>query len=603
MNPSYVSFSELFEHKPSYIVPRYQRAFAWEETQIDDFLKDIVNVFLKREQGEAVEHFFGGIICVDLPFPGAPPVKQYEVIDGQQRLTTFSLLVHSIISSYQSLCDRAKEEGDHEVIRMCETQLDDLKKRFLEFEQMVAGDQITIHVMKLSKRDNDFYSSLVRGGEPVVTKESHARLKSAFASINTTVFDLLNEAEDLKSKFHLLQVFENSLSADFKILLLTTTTKKDAYRLFQVINDRGTSLTDADLIRSKILELLDDNSVQQDEAETLLDVVVSHEGSEQQLSWVYESIVGKKPRSDAMFDDFMSEFFTNEKEHSLSLEEVNLLLQEVRDLHSDVLQVREFQSGVWPYENVLPITAWDRDRLSVLVEYLGNSASIPLLLSARLLNQRKFSDIVQMLERFFYRYKIMCGGHNGPLKSIYNTHSLLIRAEPDEYDVEVLRSDLNELLSNRASDESFHIAITELFYSRRGGNKPLKHLLLMINQFWSWFHQGARGTPQCIDKSIIRDRREGTTLEHIYPKSLEEMDANYIAAMELVKNKINNLTVLSAAENTLAGTEPFEEKKVVYAASSSELARYVSGVGRWDGASSQAYLDKIIQISLTVFKA
>lgn len=603
MNPSYVSFSELFEHKPCYLVPKYQRAFAWRESQIDDFIKDIINVCTKRGEGSFIEHFFGGIICVDIPYPGAPPVKQYEIIDGQQRLTAFSLLVHVVRSKYSQLRLDADGVGNAELIGKCETQLDDLKKRFLEFKQMVGGDQVTIHVMRLSRRDNDYYSSLIRGGNPDSTKESHDRLKLANEIINKTINDFLGAANDLHERFNLLQVIENSLAADLKILLLTTPTKKDAYRLFQVINDRGTSLTDADLIRSRVLELMENNTAQQDTAEYLLDEIVSHESTEEQLSWVYESLVGKKPRSDAMFDDFMDNYFSIDKEGSLTLDEVMKLLDEVKSLHRDVLQVRDFQSGIWPYDSSLPITAWDRDRLSVLVEYLRNSASIPLLLSAKLLGHIKFSNIVQMLERFFYRYKIMCKGHNGPLKHIYNKHSQLIRVAPDDYDVELLRGELNSLLDERASKDSFNTAINELFYSKRGGNKPLKHLLLMSNQYLMWFEKGANGNPECIDKSIIRDRKEGSTIEHIYPKSIVQDDRGYNQALELVKNKVNNLTILSATENTLAGTESFDEKKLVYAESSSELARKVSENDTWSSAMAEQNAEYIRQVCSAIFRA
>ena len=96
-------------------------------------------------------------------------------------------------------------------------------------------------------------------------------------------------------------------------------------------------------------------------------------------------------------------------------------------LGKDIESVRELLACNWPYENQTPITAWDRDRLAVLIDYLGNTAAIPLLLSAKKgLNHRQFSEIVQMLERFFYRYKIMCNGHNTALKKIYSKHALQI---------------------------------------------------------------------------------------------------------------------------------------------------------------------------------
>lgn len=603
MNPSYVSLSSLFEHKQIYNVPKYQRAFAWSEGQIEDFTKDITHVFNQREQGSPVEHFFGGIICVDIPYPGAPPVRQYEIIDGQQRLTTFSILANVLILHYQKLCQEAQEQGEGDLQSQCNSQLDDLRKRFLEFKQIVSGVQITIPVMELSRRDNDFFSALIRGGEPEPTIKSHEKLKVAFDMIHEETNRLLDAADSLSARFGKLLVFEDSIAADYKVLLLSTTTKKDAYRLFQVINDRGTSLTDADLIRSRILELMEGNTNQQDEAEKLLDDVVSHMGTEEQLSWVYESYIGKKPRSDAMFDDYMENFFTNDKDNSLTLQEVDKLLDEVRLLNSCVLQVRDFQSGIWPYETSQPIVAWDRDRLSVLVEYLGNSAAIPLLLSATELSQNDFSEVVQMLERFFYRYKVMCGGHNGPLKAIYSNHLLCIRENPVSYDKEALREDLNKLLDERATIDSFQLSIDELFYSKRGGNKPLKHLLLMVNQYHSWFEQGGNGVPACLDKTSIKDRKEGTTIEHIYSKSFSENDPNYDAGLEEIKNSIKNLTILSTDENNLAGMESFDAKKAVYEASSFPLNRIISQKQSWGETEVDEYSDLVRNIASAVFRA
>lgn len=603
MHPSYVSLSSLFEHKPSYVVPTYQRAYAWSEGQIDDFIKDISLVFKQREQGNPVEHFFGGIICVDVPYPGAPPVQQYEIIDGQQRLTTFSILANVLIHHYQYLAQEAHNEGKNELQIQSISQLDDLKKRFLEFNQIVAGEQVTIPVMKLSRRDHEFFAALIRGGKQEATIKSHEKLRVAFDKIYKETKNLLDEADNLSDRFNKLIVFENSIAADYKLLLLSTTTKKDAYRLFQVINDRGASLTDADLIRSRILELMEGNANQQDEAERLLDVIVSHEGTEEQLSWVYESYIGKKPRSDAMFDDYMEGFFTNDKDNSLTLEEVDKLLEEVRLLNSCVIQVRDFQSGIWPYETSQPVVAWDRDRLSVLVEYLGNSAAIPLLLSATELSQNDFSEVVQMLERFFYRYKVMCGGHNGPLKAIYSQHSLRIRQNPVNYDKEGLREDLNKLLDERATIDSFKLAIDELFYSKRGGNKPLKHLLLMVNQFHSWFLQRGNGVPACLDKTSIKDRKEGTTIEHIYSKGFAEDDPNYDVVLEEMKNSIKNLTILSTDENNLAGMEGFDDKKAVYGSSSFPLNRIISQKQSWGEADVNEYSDLIKNIASAVFRA
>ena len=354
MNPAYQSISELFEYKPCYVIPKYQRAYAWGGSQVDDFISDLTKIFNKRKNDSPEEHFFGGIICVDWPYPGAQNVNRYEVIDGQQRLTTFSILANIIIDKYKQLLQESELNEITNVSQNCRTQIKDLESRFRQFDQVISGEQKVVDVIRLSRRDKDFYSELIHGDDPAPEKESHFKLQHAREQIIETVNSFLSGIDILKEKFKVLQILEAVLTSDFKILTLVTNTKKDAYRLFQVINDRGTSLTDADLIRCKVLELMEGNNSQQNVAEQLLDDIVSYENTEEQLSWVYESKFGKKPRSDSMFDDYMANYFSVGDLESLNSGEVEELLIKVRELHNSINLVRELLLGDWALMSIKP---------------------------------------------------------------------------------------------------------------------------------------------------------------------------------------------------------------------------------------------------------
>ncbi|MBB1338851.1 DUF262 domain-containing protein [Pseudoalteromonas sp. SR44-2] len=602
MNPVYASVYSLFEYKPCYFIPKYQRAYAWKEEQVNDFTKDIKSSFNKRYQGRPKQHFFGGVISVMSQYPRTNNVSQFEVIDGQQRLSTFNLLVNIILSKYKDLDTKAKEAENNELSERCCTQINDLTPRFVEFNQLIGEDTTVVKTFKMSRRDDDYYSGLIRGRNPVISRDSHQRLKFAYDEITKTVSDLI-ESDSLDEIFTRLSVLESVLAADFKILHLVTTQRNDAYQLFQVINDRGTSLTDADLLRCKILEFMEGNNEQQDEAETILDEIVSHSKTEDHLGWAFEAKLGLRPKSGALFDEFMESYFELQGLEEINITQLQELLNRTRALGESISLIRNLILCEWPFERQLPVEAWDRDRLQVLIEYMGNTAALPLLVTANKLSQTQFSEIVSMLERFFFRFKMMCNGHNSLLKAIYIKHSSLILNDPESYNVNQLREDLNTLIANKASEDIFGIAIEELLYSPKGNKKKLKHMLIMLSQFGRWYDNGAQGNPTCLDKSVIIDRKEGCTLEHIYPKGLDSEAPNFDIDLEPLKNTIFNLCLLSSIDNRIVDTSPFEEKKQVFLNSSLYITRKVGGYDEWNLDSLNDFKAYIKEAAFKIFVA
>jgi hypothetical protein len=108
-----------------------------------------------------------------------------------------------------------------------------------------------------------------------------------------------------------LEVIQHVIDQDFTVLHMVTRDKKDAFRLFQVINDRGTSLTEGDLLRAKTLEILEGFSSEQNSVEELWDKILSDHPNKtaNYLHWIYESNKGKRSPQNALFDNFMMLFF------------------------------------------------------------------------------------------------------------------------------------------------------------------------------------------------------------------------------------------------------------------------------------------------------
>lgn len=599
IDPAYTSVGGLFEHKPMFFIPKYQRAYAWEEESVKDFINDLENVFLARKNGVPINHFFGGILSVKHTVVGTVNQHEYELIDGQQRIATFSLLATCIIYKYKGLLE--KIDSDIPLYKIVQKRVETLSERFVEFEQEIQRIVNNMDVLILSKADKQFYRELVHDMNPDIERNSHQNLSTAYAYITEKVDELVDKStnEHLVDDLEILMLL---IDDDFTLLHMVTEDKSDAFRLFQVLNDRGTSLTDGDLLRAKSLELVEGFREEQDSIEKTWDKILSDPPAKtaNYLNWIYESFQGKRPKANTLFDKYLDDFFPEYKQVGIEAEDAEKIHSRVKSIYHNILNCRQLKEGQWLYENKQPITSWDRNRLNLLLVELNHELSLPLFLAASNLNHKKFSMIVQMIERSFFRYKIICNQHVTPLKKIYYDEALSIREDPGNYDVEILREKLSSLIDEKASDDRFISYLTEMEYKvKHESNKPLKYFLLTIDYYYSWYKKGAIDSPECLDKSKLYDF-SGTSIEHIYPRNAPENEV--VIDLEGIKNTLGNLTIMDPAQNTIGDNDSFNEKKPLYELSTSDLTKEIGKKDSWGAEEIGEHKNNLIDAALKIFR-
>ena len=90
MRANIANIVELLEGSVQYVVPIYQRTYTWKKDQCQELWDDIERIGVSTEYDS---HFFGPIVCMEPEIQDIGNVRQVLVIDGQQRLTTISLLI------------------------------------------------------------------------------------------------------------------------------------------------------------------------------------------------------------------------------------------------------------------------------------------------------------------------------------------------------------------------------------------------------------------------------------------------------------------------------------------------------------------------------
>jgi hypothetical protein len=220
ITPNSLTLNQLFSSKnEQFIIPAYQRRYSWRERQIYELIEDVDLL----ENGET--HLLGSIVC--LTGNHTAGLNHLELVDGQQRITTISIILECIR-------ERFSYEGEIEKVG---------ELTWLLTAKSVAGESQP--KIALDSIDGSEFRLLVAGHADridLVFKNLH--LKGAFAIIREWISKL-----SLKE----LNVFLYKMQNHALIIRLDINEAKDAFKLFETINNRGLKLSATDVIKNFVL--------------------------------------------------------------------------------------------------------------------------------------------------------------------------------------------------------------------------------------------------------------------------------------------------------------------------------------------------------------
>lgn len=224
---------ELLSHKNAdFLIPDYQRPYAWTEDECATLWDDIVSFTIPDEDATAFdtneEYFLGPIVTF------RNDVNQLEVIDGQQRLTTLLLLLRALYDSFGSQQDQPTKTTQRR-IEQCIWKTD-------EFDNP-DKDQLKIDSEVATDDDKQQFLHILKTGEAKISD------KSRYAQTFRFFQERINE---FKEKYPVyLANLSMRLMTNVILLPIEAESQDTALRIFSTLNDRGKPLADADIFKSQ----------------------------------------------------------------------------------------------------------------------------------------------------------------------------------------------------------------------------------------------------------------------------------------------------------------------------------------------------------------
>jgi len=516
--PESLKIREVFGNQNSlYEIPKYQRPYKWVNEQVEQLWNDLYESF----QNDENSYFLGSIVTA------INKNNKLDVIDGQQRLTTLFILFCVIKDLYPNI--NQNSENQNSITK------DDIEN-FIFFKKRFKRLTLLTDI----QHRNDFEKLIVEGKINDLKKPN----KSQINNDEEPQYKFINTALIFKEKLEQLSLntienFINFICNNVYMIRINCQNTSFAIKLFQIINDRGMDLSNSDLIKSYLIEKIE------------------QEYQEEQV----------------ILQDKVEEFITHWREIENIISDTDLSMNDLFILYEYYLIARNPRKGLYDeLKNVLK----NKDSIETIVEvkniakkydYLFNSNDIILnsfwylrwsfywkaivltLLLTKNYSKEEQDKFLFYFRRFYYLYWI--AGYT--LSKIKQISFNLIKYLKENKDLDYILNVMENKLKNDNVIEKAKENILDNIVDNEAWIKPL---LILVE-----YHYTEK------DEYNFIELNNNLHLEHILPKEYKQ-----IKGWEHISDKIAeeylcsiaNLTLLSGKKNIEASNNDFETKLKVY---------------------------------------
>ncbi|GAA8654401.1 DUF262 domain-containing protein [Helicobacter pylori] len=502
----------LVDSEYFYQVPDYQRPYVWDKDHLGALIDDLVGSYTNNKEDE---YFCGSIVLAE-----NQKDKRWDVVDGQQRLTSFIILACTILKLYKdSLGQKSKAFIKESIYDRHDEEKERLK--FLTAQNYNNIFENTV-LNNLEFEDN------IKKSELNKKFEENTYLRNAYY-----FKELLNESVENGS----ISDIDDFVKWFYEHIVLTRIIcfeQDSAMQIFQVLNDRGQPLSPIDILKSNLMQEIKQDSEKRKDFITTWDKLVE----------ACKSVEGV----DIVLEDFFN-MYLEYADPSASKKRADKGLKKVfKDSKKDAC---EFIYGVSAFMKSYTDLLKKQDRYVYLLRYLPSRYWASILTTAIYVKYPDFDALKKLLVSYYYQTWIA----GGTITRIKQTSINIIKNVKSNKGIKTIQE---LMLHNINSYNTFNQYLHNLWDSSSVyPSKWVCPVLALANYFM-------------VDEEkpnfIVMDAE--TQVEHILPQSPKK-GSQWNADFDKEKreewvNNIANLTLLKRKKNAQALNGDFDEKRKIY---------------------------------------
>lgn len=552
------TFRQLMGNGLSYRVPQFQRDYSWGTDEWDDLWQDLVELF-----GENPEpaHYMGYLVLQ------SSDNRAFDIIDGQQRMTTLSLLMLAAVAHLQDLA--VPDDPNDPQCRRAEQ----LRNNYIG-----SLDPVTLvprSKLVLNRHNDGFYQNYLVPLERLPRRGLNASehlLRRAFNCFKERIVERSGNDGESVARF-----VDGAVDKLF-FTVITVTDELNAFKVFETLNARGVRLSATDLLKNYLFSVVSQGGVREAEIKTLearWEGIVDLLGSESfpEFLRVFWNSHNKLVRKADLFKTIRNAI--RDKSQAFAL---------IRDMdrHARVYAaLRHPDDGSW--------TPAERDSLAQL-QMFNVRQPLALLLAAfdRFAEDDRIglARLLRAIAIVSFRYNVICGHPSNEQEAMYNRIARRISAGH----IVNASAAIRELKPVYPEDAKFRAAFADkVLRTTNSRNKKVVRFILFR-----------------LEEQLSGNRLEFESakydIEHIVPErpgdGWEQFDDQ-----QRDTYRLGNLTLLATADNRALGNSDFSAKRPVYQASQFAITRGLAeNFDTWTADKIRSHQDWMAKQAMAIWR-
>ncbi len=509
-----LNLRDILKDELYYQIPIYQRPYQWTEENCEKLLDDL---FFNYEDDRESDYFCGSLVLI-LIGEDSKKAKTYDIVDGQQRLSTFILLAKVLSALYSE--------------RLTEESKDYLQESLIT--KYGKKDRLNFSAVGFNSK-KDFQYALTSFNDAPINNNKNNYLKNAICLKNYLRKKEIEDINDFIKWLYLKVVF----------ITITCPNADKALRIFNVLNARGLALSATDIFKGELLKHAKE-----------------HEREEFVSRW--NDLSQKCSDNDLKIETLFSWYLTYLNPVTSKEKMEKRLVTWFNKLNKTPL---EYLKGVEDFYNAYCEVLEMQDRHAYLLSYKDDDY-LHVILCASLLHHYSDQDIEalkELLVKFYYQDWV--AGQTRSTRS--QTCCNIINALKEKQSVENIASIVKEYFKDKNITQRFKENLqdsnlyTKFYFAGKSAKKNswLKPILILVEYFMS-----DDANPVYIkmddDLHVERILPQNPDLSSQWVKDFSEEER------ELYTHSLANLTLLGGKKNTKALSQAlnqdFKEKKEIY---------------------------------------
>lgn len=510
-NTSTENYSTIIGNNKKFKVPKFQRDYSWGSEQWDDLWQDIETM-----RSEKDDHYMGYLVLQ------TADDKNYQIIDGQQRFTTVTILILAAIKCIKNFVEKGIDVSDNS------QRVDNLLHSYIGKKDAVT--LVYDNVLVLNRNNDGYFRDyIVKLGDLRVRnlKNSEKLMKQCFQFFEQKLSGMFSTGMEYAE--YIQYVVDNLYFTQ-----IVVNDEMNAFRVFETLNARGVQLSSSDLLKNYLFSLVDKNNTHPSRIEVLeekwanLTDNIKSEKLPEFLRY-YWNVGHKSIRANALFKTIRKEVVTDQQ--------VFMLVDDLYRYSDVYMALTDSNDTLWTDVEVREYVG--------LLNVFRLKQPFSVLMTAKLnLSDTEFKKLFKNIIKLCFRYNVICDRNPNDQDAPFNALAMMITSQK-RVDYQLLSPIVvdDKVFENSFSDKSFP-------YNTRNA-KIVRYILATLEK-----HNGSSQDVAYYD--------EDASIEHILPQNADEgwnVDEDKLRQLVF---RLGNTCLLERKLNQQIKNDAFDEKRKVY---------------------------------------